>query len=150
MSFFENITNLQNILDWFKNYYNTPEGKRAMILIATSLAFGFYHGSNRYDAGMAVQKSQDSTAIADIKKEFSELKKISLAQQKRLEDQDCTEVVMKYKSLFENLESKTSQSMQLEIAKKNKEIEERKITDQIVVAEEKKTKELLKIKNNLK
>ena len=154
---FGNLPAIKDIFNWFKDYYETPEGKRAIIVIVSSLAFGFYYGSVRYEHGMAFQKKEDSLTIARIEKsnlaliaEKQELQKKSDIQQEKLENRDCTDEVMRYRTLFESLKSETAQSARIVIAQKNKEVQERKQNETILKADQEKTKELTKIKNTLK
>lgn len=154
---FGNFPVIKSALNWFKDYYNSPEGKRVIILIACSLAFGFYSKNIGYDKGISFQKKEDSLTIDRFEKQivkhekaYFALKVENDAQQKKLEDRDCTDEVMKYRTLFQNLKTETTQSAEIVIAQKNKEVEERKNAETILKADQKKTKDLIKIKNTLK
>lgn len=154
MSELENRANLgMKVLDWFALFLKKPEGRVALIVIFGSLAFGFFWGNSRYDKGVAEQKKNDSILIAGYKEQIQEIKKDNklltannLSQQERLENRDCTEEIRRYKTLFNELNFKTAQDVNITIAQRQKETEERLLAEQSLRIEKQKTKELQQIK----
>lgn len=158
----ENKVNLgMKVADWFASFLKKPEGRTALIVILGSLAFGFYFGNSGYDKGAAAQKKTDSIAniqyknqndsiIKEYKSQIKVLTANNLSQQQRLENRDCTEEVRKYRLLFNELNSKTAQDVNITIAQRQKEAEERKLAEQSLKLENQKNRELSTFKNQIK
>lgn len=149
------------VLDWFADFLRKPEGKIALIVILGSLAFGFIWGNSRYTDGVKDQKKTDSIAnleyknqnaaiISDYKLQIKALSENNLAQQQRLESRDCTEEMRKYKTLFNELNVKTAQDVNVKIAERQKETEEKNLAKQSLKIETEKNRELSNFKNQIK